>query len=248
MIRLEGVWKSFGPKTVLAGVDLHVPRGKSLVLIGGSGTGKSVTLKHIIGLLMPDRGRVFVAGKEVARLRARELMDVRRRIGMLFQGAALFDSMSVWENVGFGLFQHTRHSPEKIRQIASEKLRLVGLKGFEDRMPADLSGGMKKRVGLARAIAMDPEIILYDEPTTGLDPIMGDVINKLIVDLKHQLEVTSFTITHDMSSAYQIADTIAMLYQGKIIEQGSPEQIRSTTNPIVRQFVTGTEEGPFEVA
>jgi phospholipid/cholesterol/gamma-HCH transport system ATP-binding protein len=248
MIRLEGVWKSFGPKTVLAGVDLHIPRGTSLVLIGGSGTGKSVTLKHIIGLLLPDRGRVYVAGQEVAVLRDRELMTLRRKIGMLFQGAALFDSLSVWENVGFGLLQHTKLSPAKVRKIASEKLRLVGLRGFEDRMPADLSGGMKKRVGLARAIAMDPEIILYDEPTTGLDPIMGDVINKLIVDLKHRLEVTSFTITHDMSSAYQIADTIAMLYQGKIIEQGTPEQIRNTSNPIVRQFVTGAEEGPFEVA
>jgi len=176
------------------------------------------------------------------------LMQVRRKIGMLFQGAALFDSMSVWENVGFGLFQHTKMSPGEIRDVASEKLRMVGLRGFEDRMPADLSGGMKKRVGLARAIAMDPEIILYDEPTTGLDPIMGDVINKLIVDLKHRLKVTSFTITHDMSSAYQIADTIAMLYGGKIIEQGTPEQIRNTENPIVRQFVSGAEEGPFEVA
>jgi phospholipid/cholesterol/gamma-HCH transport system ATP-binding protein len=248
LIRLEGVWKSFGPKTVLAGVDLHVPRGQSLVLIGGSGTGKSVTLKHIIGLLAPDKGQVLVDGKEVAALGYQELMQVRRKIGMLFQGAALFDSMSVWENVGFGLFQHTKLSPDEVRDIASEKLRMVGLKGFEDKMPADLSGGMKKRVGLARAIAMDPEIILYDEPTTGLDPIMGDVINKLIVDLKHRLHVTSFTITHDMSSAYQIADQIAMLYRGKIIEQGTPEEIRNTENPIVRQFTTGAEEGPFEVA
>jgi phospholipid/cholesterol/gamma-HCH transport system ATP-binding protein len=248
MIRLEGVWKSFGPKTVLAGVDLHVPPGQSLVLIGGSGTGKSVTLKHIIGLLDPDRGRVLVAGKDMASVSERERMEVRKKIGMLFQGAALFDSMSVWENVGFGLFQHTKLPAGEIREIVGEKLRMVGMKGFEERMPADLSGGMKKRVGLARAIAMDPEIILYDEPTTGLDPIMGDVINKLIVDLKQRLRVTSFTITHDMSSAYQIADQVAMLYGGKIIYQGTPDEMRQTDHPIVRQFTTGAEEGPFEVA
>ncbi len=247
MILLKKIYKAFGPKKVLRGVDLHVKTGESLVLIGGSGTGKSVTLKHIMGLLHPDRGVVQVAGRNVPDLSASELMNLRKRMGMLFQGAALFDSLSVWENVGFGLRHHTKMPDSGIREIASEKLRLVGMKGYEDKMPSDLSGGMKKRVGLARAIAMDPMVILYDEPTTGLDPIMGDVINKLIVLLKQELKVTSFTITHDMSSAYQIADQIALLYDGKIIEQGTPEQIHNTQNPIVRQFITGSEEGPFRV-
>jgi phospholipid/cholesterol/gamma-HCH transport system ATP-binding protein len=218
-----------------------------MVVIGGSGTGKSVILKHIIGLMRPDSGRVLIDGVELERLPERELSEFRKRFGMLFQGAALFDSLTVWENVGFGLKEHTDLPPEKIRAIARQKLEMVGLKGIEDRMPADLSGGMKKRVGLARAIAMDPKIILYDEPTTGLDPIMSDVINELICQMNRQLQVTSVTITHDMKSAYKIADRIAMLYLGKILEVGTPEEIRNSPNPIVQQFITGSAVGPITV-
>ena len=218
-----------------------------MVVIGGSGSGKSVLIKHIIGLLKPDKGKIIVNSSEMTKLKGGELDNLRKKFGMLFQGAALFDSLSVWENVGFALRQHTRLSDDEIRKIAGEKLKMVGLAGIEDMMPADLSGGMKKRVGLARAIAMDPEILLYDEPTTGLDPIMADVINELIIEMKKKLNVTSIAITHDMVSAYKIADRIAMLYEGKIIEVNTPEEIRHTKNPIVRQFVTGSSVGPIKV-
>lgn len=247
MIELIDVKKSFGNNHVLQGVNLQVEAGENMVVIGGSGTGKSVILKHIIGLMRPDSGRVLIDGVELERLPERELSEFRKRFGMLFQGAALFDSLTVWENVGFGLKEHANLSAERIRKIAREKLEMVGLKGIEDRMPADLSGGMKKRVGLARAIAMDPKIILYDEPTTGLDPIMSDVINELICKMNKQLQVTSVTITHDMKSAYKIADRIAMLYLGKILEVGTPKEIRSSPNPIVQQFITGSAVGPISV-
>ncbi|HZR47821.1 MAG TPA: ABC transporter ATP-binding protein, partial [Candidatus Manganitrophaceae bacterium] len=208
MIELIEVEKSFGANHVLRGVNLKIESGESMVVIGGSGTGKSVILKHIIGLIRPDSGKVLVDGKKISELPERELNEVRKLFGMLFQGAALFDSLSVWENVGFGLKEHRGLPDAEVREIARQKLAMVGLKGIEDRMPADLSGGMKKRVGLARAIAMDPRIILYDEPTTGLDPIMADVINDLIREMNQQLSVTSVTITHDMKSAYKIADKI----------------------------------------
>ncbi len=247
MIRLDGVTKRFGQNRVLQGVDLAVSAGENVVIIGGSGTGKSVILKHIIGLMQPDEGRVVIDGEDLSTLSAAALTDVRKKFGMLFQGAALFDSLSVWENVGFGLKAHGQRSDAEIREVARQKLALVGLKGIEDRMPADLSGGMKKRVGLARAIAMDPKIILYDEPTTGLDPIMSDVINRLISEMNRRLSVTSVTITHDMKSAYQIADKIAMLYHGKILEVGSPEEIRNSANPVVQQFIHGHAEGPITV-
>ncbi len=245
MIELDGLKKSFGDQHVLRGVDLEVRRGESMVVIGGSGTGKSVLIKHIIGLLQPDAGRVVVDGRDITTLRSREINTLRRRFGMLFQGAALFDSLTVWENVGFAFLEHTHLHDEEIRAIASEKLRTVGLRGVEDMMPAELSGGMRKRVGLARAIAMDPEIVLYDEPTTGLDPIMADVINDLILELKERLQVTSVTITHDMTSAYKIADRIAMLYDGSIIQVGTVDEIRTTDNPVVRQFISGSAEGPI---
>lgn len=247
MIELIDVKKSFGNNHVLRGVNLQVEPGENMVVIGGSGTGKSVILKHIIGLMRPDSGRILIDGVEIETLPERELSEFRKRFGMLFQGAALFDSLSVWENVGFGLKEHTDLPAEKVREIAREKLEMVGLKGIEDRMPADLSGGMKKRVGLARAIAMDPKIILYDEPTTGLDPIMSDVINELIGQMNKQLQVTSVTITHDMKSAYKIADRIAMLYLGKILEVGTPEEIRNSPNPVVQQFITGSAVGPITV-
>jgi phospholipid/cholesterol/gamma-HCH transport system ATP-binding protein len=245
MIEIIEVHKSFGHLHVLNGVNLTVEKGESMTVIGGSGSGKSVLIKHIIGLLFPDKGRVIIEGQILNDLDEYGLNEVRKKFGMLFQGAALFDSLTVWENVGFGLKQHTKLSDREIRDITTQKLALVGLKDVEDKMPSELSGGMKKRVGLARAIAMDPAIILYDEPTTGLDPITADAINDLIVDLRKKLGVTSVAITHDMQSAYKISDRIAMLYKGVIQEIGTPDQIRNTTNPIVRQFITGSAVGPI---
>jgi phospholipid/cholesterol/gamma-HCH transport system ATP-binding protein len=245
MIEIIDLHKRFGDLQVLRGLNLTVEKGESMTVIGGSGSGKSVLLKHIIGLLFPDRGRVIVDGQELNKLDEDGLNDIRKKFGMLFQGAALFDSLTVWENVGFSLKQHTKFSDEKIKKIVTEKLALVGLKDVEDKMPADLSGGMKKRVGLARAIAMDAAILLYDEPTTGLDPISADAINDLIVDLRGKLGVTSVAITHDMQSAYKISDRIAMLYKGEIQEIGSPTEIKNSNNPIVRQFITGSAVGPI---
>ncbi len=245
MIEIINVHKSFGDLEVLRGVNLTVEKGESMTVIGGSGSGKSVLIKHIIGLLHPDKGRVIVDGQVLSNLDEYGLNELRKKFGMLFQMAALFDSLSVWENVGFSLKQHTRLSDREIRRIATEKLALVGLKDVEDKMPAELSGGMKKRVGLARAICMDAEIILYDEPTTGLDPITADAINDLVIDLRKKLGVTSVAITHDMHSAYKISDRIAMLYKGEILEIGTPDQIRNTTNPIVHQFITGSAVGPI---
>jgi len=245
MIEITNLHKSFGSLAVLRGVNLTVEKGESMTVIGGSGSGKSVLIKHIIGLLFPDKGQVKIAGQVMNNLDDHQLNELRKKFGMLFQMAALFDSLTVWENVGFGLKQHTKLSDREIRAVATEKLALVGLKNVEDKMPVDLSGGMRKRVGLARAIAMDAEIILYDEPTTGLDPITADSINDLIVDLRKKLGVTSVAITHDMQSAYKISDRIAMLYKGEIQEIGTPDQIRGTTNPIVKQFITGSAVGPI---
>lgn len=248
VIEIVNLHKSFGNNYVLRGVDLQVEKGESMVVIGGSGSGKSVLLKHIIGILRPDEGKVFIDGIDITALKERELYEVRKKFGMLFQMAALFDSLSVWENVTFGILRNRKKmSDAERRAIATEKLRLVGLVGVEDLMPSELSGGMKKRVGLARAIAHEPEILLYDEPTTGLDPIMADAINDLIIEMKNRLAVTSVAITHDMNSAYKIADRIAMLYEGKIIEVGSPEAIRNTSNPIVKQFITGSAVGPITI-
>lgn len=216
-----------------------------MVIIGASGSGKTVLLKHIIGLLQPERGKVRIDSQDLSRLNETSLNQIRRKFGMLFQNAALFDSMTVWENVGFGHHQHSRLEDGEIREIALRKLAMVGLRGVEDLMPAQLSGGMRKRVGLARAIAMDPEILLYDEPTAGLDPIMADVINQLILELNQELHITTVAITHDMTSAYKIGDRIAMLYDGQIREMGSPQQIRESQDPVVRQFITGTAQGPI---
>lgn len=244
-ISLRGVHKAFGDLQVLRGLDLDVSRGENLVIIGSSGTGKSVLIKHIIGLLHPDAGDVKVDGKSVPHMDRDELSGLRRRMGMLFQYAALFDSMTVGENVAFGLRQHTRWDEARIGDRVAEVLRWVGLEGKEGKWPAELSGGMKKRVGLARAIALGPEIILYDEPTTGLDPILADQINDLILDLAERLHVTSVIITHDMVSAYKTADRIAMLYQGRIEETGTPEQIRASDNAVIQQFINGRAEGPI---
>ena len=245
MIEIRELSKRFGSKVVLDGLDLDVPRGKNTVVIGGSGTGKSVLIKCVVGLLRADAGSIRVAGEDVTKMDERELVRVRRKFGMLFQGSALFDSMTVGENVAFALRRLGLYPEKQIPDVVEDKLSMVGLRNIQQLMPAELSGGMKKRVGLARAIASEPEILLYDEPTTGLDPIMADVINDLIVSLRESLGVTSISITHDMASAYKIADQIAMLYKGRIIETGTPEAIRDTPNPIVSQFVHGRAQGPI---
>lgn len=246
MIQIENVHKSFGSNHVLRGVDLEIKEGETLVIIGRSGCGKSVLLKHILGLLEPDQGRILVEGKDLSAISAEEMDRLRLKLVMLFQGAALFDSMNVLENVGFSLYQHTKLPEEEIQKKVAEKLAMVGLKGIEGVMPADLSGGMKKRVGLARAICNDPKIILYDEPTTGLDPINSDVINELILRMQEKLNVTSVVVTHDMTSAYKVADRIAMLCEGKMIGSGTPDEIKNTTHPIIRQFITGSSSGPLD--
>ncbi len=232
---------------VMNGLSLDIPDKKTIVIIGRSGCGKSVLLKHMIGLLKPDSGKILVKGRDIAKMDNKELDDIRKDYGMLFQSSALFDSLTVAENVGFSLTRFSKKSSSEIRKLVKEKLALVGLENVEDKKPAELSGGMKKRVGLARAIAMDPEIMLYDEPTTGLDPIMSDIINELIVDLQKKLKMTSVVVTHDMKSAYNIGDKIAMMYEGKIIEVGTPKEIQHTKNAVVKQFIKGSSVGPIEV-
>ena len=245
MIRLEGLRKRFGPKVVLDGLDLAVDPGETRVVIGRSGEGKSVLLKHIIGLIEPDAGSIEIDGTALD-LRNKESVErVRRMVGMLFQSAALFDSLTVRDNVAFGLVEHRRISAAEIDRVVGEKLELVNLPGTGRLMPSELSGGMKKRVGLARALAPGPKVMLYDEPTTGLDPINADAINDLILDMQRKLGVTSVVVTHDMTNAYKVADRISMLHQGRIIETGTPDAIRETANPIVRQFVLGLAEGPI---
>jgi len=246
MIRIVNLHKAFGAKKVLSGVNLTVKRGETMVVIGQSGSGKSVLIKHLIGLLRPDAGEIYIDGAEITRLREDDLQRVTRKFGLLFQGAALFDSMTVAENVAFGLERYTRGSSEEIRERVSESLALVGLRGVDDLMPYQLSGGMKKRVGLARAFAYRPEIMLYDEPSTGLDPIRADSINELINMLKAEKGVTGVAITHDMVSSYKIADRIAMLYEGRIIEIGTPEEIRNSANTIIQQFIHGQSDGPIK--
>ena len=247
-IELKGVAKRFGPKVVLDGIDLSIQPGESMVVIGGSGTGKSVTLKCILGLLTADRGSIKVDGQEVTRLSSGAREKVNRKFGMLFQSAALFDSLPVWENVAFALIQGRGLGRAEAKQIALQKLAKVGLtRDVGELSPAELSGGMQKRVGLARAIAADPEIIFFDEPTTGLDPIMADVINDLIVKTVKEMGVTTLSITHDMVSARKIADKIAMLYKGKIIWCGRKEEIDSSGNEYVDQFIHGRAEGPIKM-
>ncbi|MFH1855808.1 MAG: ABC transporter ATP-binding protein [Candidatus Omnitrophota bacterium] len=246
MIEIKNLKKNFGDLTVLGGVNLKIAKGETLVIIGRSGCGKSVLLKHIIGLMKADEGQVLIEGKDITNLKEEELNEVRMEMGMLFQGAALFDSMSVGENVGFVLTEHTKLSEGEIARKVKTSLELVGLKGIENLKPSEISGGMQKRVGLARAIcALDLKIVLYDEPTTGVDPIMGDAINDLIINLHDKLRITSVAVTHDMVSAYKIADRIAMLYKGKIIEIGTPDEIKNSSNKIVQQFIHGEAVGPI---
>ncbi len=248
-IRMRDVHKAFGRKVVLDGVDLDVGIGESVVIIGGSGSGKSVTLKCILGLLHPDRGLIEVDGENVINIPARDRDRVNRKFGMLFQGGALFDSLPVWENVSFGLLAEKRVERNEAKEIAVAKLAQVGLTAdVAELSPAELSGGMQKRVGLARAIATDPEIIFFDEPTTGLDPIMADVINDLIVKITREVGATALSITHDMASARKIANRIAMLYEGRIIWAGPTEDIDHSGNEYVDQFITGRAEGPIKMA
>lgn len=247
-IQVRGLHKAFGSKVVLDGLDIDIGAGESVVVIGGSGTGKSVLLKCILGLLTPEAGSIKVDGEEMVGINARDRDRILRKFGMLFQNAALFDSLLVWENVGFGLMESEGMPRAKAKEIAMAKLAAVGLGGDVGLLsPAELSGGMRKRVGLARAIASEPEIIFFDEPTTGLDPIMGDVINDLIVKCVRELGATALSITHDMASARKIADRIAMLYEGKIIWAGPVAEVDSSGNPYVEQFIHGRAEGPIEM-
>lgn len=242
MIEVRDLIKSFGPQRVLDGVNLRIERGESVVIIGASGGGKSVLLKHIIGLLQPDSGQVLIEGQDIAHLNERELIDVRRKFGMLFQSAALFDSMTVAENVGFVLRREGNLSEKELADRVAEALAMVELSGTEHKRPAELSGGMRKRVGLARAIIYQPEILVYDEPTTGLDPIVSDSIDQLIIRVVERLKVTSIVVTHDMRSARRVGRRILMLHQGRIHVTGTPEEIFNSTDPIVYRFVNGISD------
>ena len=237
IIEMKDVHKSFGSQKVLNGVNLIVNKGETLSIIGNSGCGKSVLVKHLIGLLQPDSGTIIVEGRDINQISDNELTEVRKKFAMVFQGAALFDSLNVYENVSFGLRRIKKDMPEeRIKMKVAEVLDMVGMPNIEKKMPSELSGGMKKRVGLARAIAMDPEILLYDEPTTGLDPVMSRIIDDLIVKMQTLLNVTSIVITHDMMSVFRMADRVVMLYDGKIIEGGSPEQLHEIEEPHLKFF------------
>lgn len=239
--------KSFGRHQIHKGINLKIVKGAITYIIGPSGTGKSVLLKQLCGLMPPTKGKVIVNGRDLTQMKQSELTEMRKKFGILFQNAALFDSMNVYENVAFPLVEHTNLSKEQIGKIVTEKLRLVGLRDVEQKMPSELSGGMKKRVGLARAIALEPEIILYDEPTTGLDPIMCDAVDNLINDTQRELGITSIVISHDIESTLKIADYIAMLYDGKVVLYGTAEEFKTTDNPYVRQFFSASKEGPINI-
>ncbi|MFZ4437790.1 MAG: ABC transporter ATP-binding protein [Syntrophales bacterium] len=247
MIKLVDLHKSFGKQKVLDGLNLDIEEGKTTVIIGRSGGGKSVLLKHIIGLLRPEQGQILIDGTDITKLNDRALNEIRKKFGMLFQEAALFDSMNVGENVAFPLREHTTMKEKEIRETVADRLRSVGLTGVEEKMPSELSGGMRKRVGLARAIAMRPRIVLFDEPTTGLDPIMTEAINRLIIETQKNLNLTCIVISHDIRSIFDIGHRIAMLYEGKIIENGTPEELRGSQNPVTRQFLAGSIEGPIRI-
>ncbi|MFH1790890.1 MAG: ABC transporter ATP-binding protein [Candidatus Omnitrophota bacterium] len=244
IIEIRDLVKSFGPRRILDGVNLDIYKGETLVVMGGSGCGKSTLLRHIVGSLKPDSGKVLMKGKEISGLRTAELDELKKSFGMMFQSAALLDYMTVEENISLPLVEHTDLDPEVIKIMVKMKLELVGLRGFQDLKPSQLSGGMKKRVGIARAIAMDPEMLFCDEPTAGLDPIVAAVIDRLIVDLSKKLMMTSIVVTHDMQSVFRIADRIAMLHQGRVIAHGTPDEIRSSDNDLVKQFIEGNPDGP----
>src|SRR3989339_200406 len=245
MIEIVNLNKSFGENVVLKNVNLTIETGQTKVIIGRSGVGKSVLLKSIMGILIPDSGSIKIDGVEVTDLPEKEYNKIRMKIGMVFQGGALFDSMNVAENVAFVLNEFMRLDKRTVDKKIEESLALVGLQGVEDMMPSELSGGMKKRVSLARVLCMDPEVIFYDEPTTGVDPVTADAINTLIVELRNKLDVTSIVVTHDMNSAYKVADKIAMIYSGQVIAEGTPQEIQQATHPVVRQFINGDAKGPI---
>jgi phospholipid/cholesterol/gamma-HCH transport system ATP-binding protein len=247
MIRLTDVHRSFGPNHVLRGCNLEVRDGETLTIIGGSGTGKSVTLKLMVGLLKPNRGEIYVDDQAISRLKENELSEVQKKFAYVFQGGALFDSLTVGENVAFGMVNLHKNLSGSLGETVRDKLALVGLTGIEHLKPAELSGGMRKRVAIARAVAMTPKYLLYDEPTTGLDPIMSDVINDLILSLQKKLGTTAVVVTHDMKSAYKVSNRIAMLYEGKIVEVDTPDNIRNSKNPLVQQFISGSAEGPIKM-
>jgi phospholipid/cholesterol/gamma-HCH transport system ATP-binding protein len=245
IISLQDVEKSLGGRPVLRGLTIDIQKGESVVIVGGSGQGKSVTLKHIIGLMQPDSGHVYVMGHDVCCMETRDLNAFRRHFGMAFQEGALFDSMNVFENIAFPLRRHTKMTEDEIRARVEECLDQVHLHGVETKRPSELSGGMRRRVGFARAISLKPEILLFDEPTTGLDPVISDVIADLIVEMDHTLNTTTVSITHDMKVAFKIADRVAMLHHGQIVEEGTPAQFQHSPNPMVQQFIEGRAEGPL---
>ena len=245
-IEIRDLVKSFDGRTVLNGINLKVYKGETLVIMGGSGCGKSTLLRHMIGTHKPDSGAVLIKGQDVTKLKESEFDKIRKIYGMVFQNAALYDSMNVEDNIALSLREHTKLAPDIIDIMVKMKLELVGLRGFEKFMPSQLSGGMRRRVGLARAIAMDPEMVFYDEPTAGLDPIVAAVIDKLILDLSKKLAITSVVVTHDMKSVFAIADRIIMLYEGKVVAEGTVEEMRKSQDPMVRQFVSGSPEGPIQ--
>jgi len=245
VISLQNIEKSLGGKPVLRGVSIEVEKGESLVIVGGSGQGKSVTLKHMIGLMQPDSGHVYVMGQDLCCMKPRDLNEFRQHFGMAFQEGALFDSMSVFENIAFPLRRHTKMTEDEIRVRVEECVNQVHLPGVETKRPSELSGGMRRRVGFARAISLKPDILLFDEPTTGLDPVISDVIADLMIEIDRTLDTTTVSITHDMKVAFKIADRVAMLHHGQIIEEGTPEQFQRSTNPMVQQFIEGRAEGPL---
>lgn len=246
MVTIRNLHKSFDGQWVLRGVNLEVAQGEILVVIGRSGEGKSVLLKHLMGLLKPDQGQVIVDGVEITRLRGEALDRVRERSGVVFQGGALFDSLTVYENVAFPLREKTRLPEMAIQEKCLSLLKQVGLAGMDHKFPAEVSGGMKKRVALARALTMEPEIVLFDEPTTGLDPIMVNAIHRLILDLHRRVGYTAIMVSHEIPEIFGIADRVAMLHKGVVVEEGPPEVIQSSTNPVVRQFISGDPEGPIQ--
>lgn len=239
MIRVVDLHKSFNGLKVLRGINLSIEKGKTTVILGGSGVGKTVFIKHLIGLMKPDKGSIYVDDVDITRLKEKELAEVRKKFGMLFQEAALFDSLTVGENVGFPLREHTKLSTEAIDKIVREKLEQVGLQGIEDKYPSELSGGMKRRVGLARAMALNPEILLFDEPTTGLDPIMKTIINDLIINTQRRGSLTCVVITHDITTTFKLAHKVAMIHEGIIVEEGLPEEFKNSSNLIVQAFLAG---------